>query len=373
LQGKGQYDEASACFHKASELDPKLVWPHHRLGWILWEKGDLDGAERALREAVRLEADFHGGALDELAELLESRGNWDGAIAVYQEFLRINPKDAGAHANLGYALAGKGQVDEALACYKKAVELAPQAVPRDSVGLVYLFAHTSSRLLRQQKWAEAELLLRACLALREKVQPHPWDNHDPKSMLVEALLGQKKYAEAFAWFQKAFALDPKDATAHSNLGWALQGKGQLDGAIACYKKAIELDPKCVNAHANLADLLANAADPRFRDPVQAVAEAKKATELAPQFWMGWGNLGEAYYRTGQWQEAIANLDKGLALLKSDNGEIFFFLAMAHHRAGHKDQARKWYDKGITWMNKNAPKDAALLRYRGEAAEVLGVK
>jgi tetratricopeptide (TPR) repeat protein len=195
LQDKGQYDEASACFHKASELDPKHSWPHHRLGWILWEKGDLDGAEREFREAVRLE-DFHGFALDELAELLESRGNWDGAIAVYQEFLRINPKDAGAHVGLGYALAGKGQVDEALACYKKAVELARQALPQDSPMVAHHFARKSSKLLDRQKWAEAELLVRECLALREKVQPLPWDSFDPKSMLGEALLGQKKYAEA---------------------------------------------------------------------------------------------------------------------------------------------------------------------------------
>jgi hypothetical protein len=121
---------------------------------------------------------------------------------------------------LGYALAGKGQVDEALACYKKAVDLAPQAVPRDSVGLIHLFALTSGKLLQQQKWAEAELLLRACLALREKAQPHPWDNTDPKSMLVEALLGQKKYADAeplllaaYQGMKKQEATDPAAAKA----------------------------------------------------------------------------------------------------------------------------------------------------------------
>ena len=124
---------------------------------------------------------------------------------------------------------------------------------------------------------------------------------------------------------------------------------------------------------NLADILANAADPNLRDPVQAVALAEKATELDPKGGVAWGTLGQAYYRNGQWQEAITALDKGLAFLKSDNSEFFFFLAMAHHRAGHKDQAQKWYDKGIAWMDKHAPKDSTLLRYRSEAARVLGVK
>jgi tetratricopeptide (TPR) repeat protein len=89
--------------------------------------------------------------------------------------------------------------------------------------------------------------------------------------------------------------------------------------------------------------------------------------------MGWHNLGAAYYRNSEWQQAITALDKGLTLLKSDNGEIFFFLAMAHQRAGHKDEAKKWYDKGVAWMDKHAPKDADLLRHRSEAASVLGVK
>jgi hypothetical protein len=40
------------------------------------------------------------------------------------------------------------------------------------------------------------------------------------------------------------------------------------------------------------------------------------------------------------------LNKGLALLKSGNSEVFFFLAMTHQSVGHEDQAHKWYDKGI---------------------------
>jgi tetratricopeptide (TPR) repeat protein len=196
LQGKGQVDEAIACYQKALEIDPKYVFAPYNLGRLLWNKGDLDGAERALRETVRREPNFHGAALEDLAMLLESRGNWDGAIAVFKEFLRLDPMDARAHVGLGYALAGKGQVGEALACYKKAVELAREALPQDSPLVAVYFAETSTKLLLQQKWAEAELLLRECLALREKVQPHPLDTFDPKSMLGVALLGQKKYAEA---------------------------------------------------------------------------------------------------------------------------------------------------------------------------------
>jgi superkiller protein 3 len=213
---------------------------------------------------------------------------------------------------------------------------------------------------------EAVRFLTAAVALRPE---SPGAHYN----LGLALAGKGQVDEAIACYKKAIELDPKDTSAHINLGLALYDKGRLDEAIACFNKAIALDPKYALAYNNLADILANAADPKLRDPVQAVAEAKKAIELDPKLGIAWNTLGVAYYRTCQWQEAITALDKGLALLQGGTSEDFFFLAMAHHRAGHKDEAKKWYDKGIAWMGKHAPKDPALLRYRSEAASVLGVK
>ena len=39
-------------------------------------------------------------------------------------------------------------------------------------------------------------MLREVLAIREKVRPDAWTTFNTKSMLGEALLGQKRYAEA---------------------------------------------------------------------------------------------------------------------------------------------------------------------------------
>ena len=51
-------------------------------------------------------------------------------------------------------------------------------------------------LIQQGKWAEAEAILRECLAIREKVQPDEWTTFNTRSLLGGSLLGQKKYAEA---------------------------------------------------------------------------------------------------------------------------------------------------------------------------------
>ena len=45
--------------------------------------------------------------------------------------------------------------------------------------------------------------------------------------------------------------------------------------------------------------------------------------------------------------------------------------MAHWQPGEKDEARKWFDQAVEWMEKNKPDDEELRRFRAEAAELLG--
>ena len=59
-----------------------------------------------------------------------------------------------------------------------------------------MLAQIGLALLQTEELAEAEPLLRECLAIREKTQPDVWSTFNTKSLLGGALLGQKKYAEA---------------------------------------------------------------------------------------------------------------------------------------------------------------------------------
>ena len=51
-------------------------------------------------------------------------------------------------------------------------------------------------LIQEQKWSEAEPILRGSLAVREKVQADAWSTFDTRSMLGASLLGQGKFADA---------------------------------------------------------------------------------------------------------------------------------------------------------------------------------
>jgi RNA polymerase sigma-70 factor (subfamily 1) len=101
--------------------------------------------------------------------------------------------------------------------------------------------------------------------------------------------------------------------------------------------------------------------------------ARKAVELAPLDALSWQTLGWALYRTGAWKNSIEVFHKSMALQQDPKGgdsAQWFGLAVAHWQLANKEEARKWHDQAVQWMENNAPQDEQLRRFRTEAAELL---
>jgi tetratricopeptide (TPR) repeat protein len=158
----------------------------------------------------------------------------------------------------------------------------------------------------------------------------------------------------------------------------------LGGCLTALERYAEAEPLLLHAH----EVLRAAPDvPRPRRwqaldrvlrcyqawgrPEKAVEVARKAVDQAPGEAALWSRLGAAQYRAGDWQAAVAALDKALQL--RDDALAGFHLAMASWQLGDKDRARQCYDRASRWMAIHAPDAADLRRCRAEAAELLGVK
>jgi tetratricopeptide (TPR) repeat protein len=60
-------------------------------------------------------------------------------------------------------------------------------------------------------------------------------------------------------------------------------------------------------------------------------------------------LGLACYRAGRFDEAIEQLHKSIDGKWNANAANWLVLAMVHHRLGHGNEARKWFDQAARWM------------------------
>jgi tetratricopeptide (TPR) repeat protein len=230
MGSKGREEEAIACLRNGVAFGPEFALAHSGLGTALLGKGQTDEAVACFRKAIELDPNLdpkHAPVHNHLGNVLMKSGRTDEAIACYRKTLELDPKNVTAHTNLGSALAVKGKAEEAIACFEKAIAIDPMRASADAnLGRVY--------------------------SLKNR-----WD-------------------EAGAGYRKFIDLNPRDASAHTSLGLALGEKGRVDEAIACRRKASALDPKIGRAHVALASALAGKG--RYGEARDASA---RAFELLP--------------------------------------------------------------------------------------------
>ncbi len=155
--------EAIAPLEVAARLDPSEAETHHKLGTALARTGRQPEALAALKEAVRLDPELAPAyyeigtlladlgrdaeaqaALDRFHALQESRDRADHtegkigtlnreglrlyregrageAIGVYEEAIRLGPKNGAVHANLGLALLAAGDPGGAARAFREAI------------------------------------------------------------------------------------------------------------------------------------------------------------------------------------------------------------------------------------------------------------
>jgi tetratricopeptide (TPR) repeat protein len=118
----------------------------------------------------------------------------EGAIRSYREAIRIDPKFALAHNNLGWALQGKGDLDGAIAAYKEALRFDPKQ------------QYALNNLPRAQRLRQLQVRLPNVLASKDKPK-NPAEACEFARLC--ALPFQKRYVAAAMLYADAFAADPK--------------------------------------------------------------------------------------------------------------------------------------------------------------------
>jgi Flp pilus assembly protein TadD len=246
---------------KALEARPYDVEARQTYGELLWEGGDLDGAEGELEKVIAvqprslqarrtlaliyaakgrtsdLEAELERVAelapddveirLD-LASAYQRTGALDKAITAYEEVIKKQPKSAIAWKFVGDCYRRKGEPDKAVTAYQRVMKLSPED-PRP----YFLLGAAYEESGQDQK---AEAVFQEAQQFRRYLG-EAWIN------LGAIAYRRGDLSKAFWYLSRAVTKVPLRPKAHYNYALVLDAKKDREHALDELKVAGELDPQ----------------------------------------------------------------------------------------------------------------------------------
>ena len=219
---------------------------------------------------------------------LAAQNKFKEAVAAFRKAIDIDPGIPEMHFNLGILLTNLNRTDEAILAYKKTINLRPN----------FTDAHYNLGFALQSQGKFAQ----AAESYQKAISQQPGFLEAIANLGV-CLQEQGKSAEAEAAYLKALQLN-KDAKLYFNLGTVLKNQGKLADAIAAYNEALELNPDYAEVHSNIGEVLRDQG--RYDE---SVAAYKEALRLDPSLPLANYSLAVYLYDSGNLEEALKYFEK----------------------------------------------------------------
>jgi eukaryotic-like serine/threonine-protein kinase len=257
--------------------------------------------------------------------------------------IELNPKDVHLHHFLGNVLWAQGALSEAIACYRKSIEINPNY--RDGyASLERAFISLGKTHREQGKLDEA----------------------------IEAFQEALKSTDHLAIQSRALARVQRE------LHGLLTMSGREQDATELFH---QVRTRCEKYAGNnrlyslweLAWFLVSWPDPKFHDAPKAIELAEQLVNEAPTVSYYWRTLGAAYLRGNDPAAAISALEKANEFAKGGSPWEWYFLAMAHWQQGNKEDALQWFDRAnesLETLGGHADV-GEILQFQAEASKLLG--
>src|SRR6185312_480200 len=211
LRAVGQPADAEAAYRKAIARDPAFAAAPYNLGNLLSDANRLEEAEATYRTALAVRPDY-AEAWNSLGTVLLRRGRLSDAADAFRAATTHAPAWAEAHTNLGVALLGLERYEHAGQAFRAALAADRRhAAAHGNLGALCLRAGAP---------VAAETASRTAIALAP-------DEHRWVTNLAVALQMQARAAEAEHEFRAALGLNPRYASGHGNLLFALNYRDDL--------------------------------------------------------------------------------------------------------------------------------------------------
>ena len=263
------------------------------------DAGDLARACELYQRAVRLAPRLAKAHLN-LGVGLEASGDSAGALASYEKALAIDPTNPAANYNLGKLLYTRGAYREADERLRQALESRPQFPEARTVRGYALLA------LGEPNAAASEL--------ETAVAQRP-DDAAARAVLSQVLFNIAEMhaaavdrSKSLDTYHRLLALLPGHAAALCNVGTIMKSLGRVAEALDYYRQAIAADPQSFESHYNLG--ITQGEEGRTEE---ALGAFRRAIELRPSMADAHFALGNALRLLDRKAEALAAFERALAL------------------------------------------------------------
>lgn len=196
--------------------------------------------------------------------------HWRDTETLWRHTLAVTPDSDVAHAGLAGILFVRGQIDESIEHYERALRL------RDG----NVAAHFG---------------------------------------LGRALAAKQKIDASIFHFQKALSIQPDFIAASNDLGVQFASKGEIKEAIAAWRQTLSFDPDNADALNNIAWVRATAADAELRDGREAMDLAQRAIQNGGENPVVLQTLAAAQAELGQFADAVATTERAEELAQRNGG------------------------------------------------------
>jgi tetratricopeptide (TPR) repeat protein len=242
-----------------------------------------------------------------------AKNDIDGALADFNKALELNPDSTEARENQikanhalndrnkewanGYTFLGqefkeKGELDNALTYFNKAIECDP----------TFAVAYSSRGMVKKSKGdlEGAMADFNKAIELKENL---------PVTYMSRAAIKKAKgdLAGALVDYNRCIELKPGSAKAFNNRGELKFKQGDRDGALEDYNRAIELKPDNAIYYSNRSMVKIK------RDPDGAIVDCNRAIELKPDLGTAYNNRGMAKQVKGDLDGALEDYNKAISL------------------------------------------------------------
>jgi len=322
-----------------------------RKGAQLHEAGDLIGAIAAYEQALDKDASL-AHALSNLGAAYSRLGRYDEAVKQYQKALDGRPEDSVARFNMALAYYKGARIGAAAEQFEKVVATAPE-----NGNALLLLADCRRQQGRDQEVIELlepravlfednplfvylmgnALVQRSDLQRGQAYIDRLFAGGEPAIghlVMGAAFMDTRDYLSAALEFEKAIALNPQLATAHSLYGKTLLETGRRDEATQAFRSELKLNPNDFESNLQLGFLAKE--DDNTREALGYLDRAKRLRPGHPGLLH---MLGSLYLAEGRLDEARTALESVVQQAPEfKQGHVL--LATLYYRLGDRELGNK---------------------------------